>query len=300
MSTHQLLFLNAETPVHMGAGTGLGYIDNPIQREVPNEYPKAEATGIKGVIRQYLERVKAKEEVDRYLGKSDQKGSLQPSDGYLLLFPVITPRGMVAYLTCPFVLARLKRQLNQHGHSLPEWAKLTDPTVETVLISKDSVLLNAQTNRVVLQHRAFDSIQNAETNSLATWIAGKVYSPETDKFWHDWLKTRIVVVHDDVFKFFVKAHTEVRTGNKIDPKTGIVQTGLLFTTEYLPEGSVLYCWLEADSEFVTDNDKRFTAEQGLKFFTDNLSSPSVLQIGGKTSVGKGQIRLTYTSTHTKK
>jgi len=57
----KVLFFQAVTPVHMGAGQGLDHIDLPIQREQHTRYPIFYASGIKGALRQYaLERLKKK------------------------------------------------------------------------------------------------------------------------------------------------------------------------------------------------------------------------------------------------
>ncbi len=49
------IFLIAETAVHPGSGSDLGYIDNPIQREVHTGYPKIEGSSLKGALRQAFE-----------------------------------------------------------------------------------------------------------------------------------------------------------------------------------------------------------------------------------------------------
>jgi len=46
-----VMFLYAVSPVHMGAGTAIGLIDNPIQREVHTRHPCFAGSGIKGAVR---------------------------------------------------------------------------------------------------------------------------------------------------------------------------------------------------------------------------------------------------------
>ena len=46
------LFLIVETPLHAGSGSDLGIVDLPIQREKHTDYPKIEASGLKGAIRE--------------------------------------------------------------------------------------------------------------------------------------------------------------------------------------------------------------------------------------------------------
>ena len=46
------MFLIVETSLHAGSGSDLGIVDLPIQREKHTDYPKIEASGIKGGIRE--------------------------------------------------------------------------------------------------------------------------------------------------------------------------------------------------------------------------------------------------------
>ncbi|MGB9873676.1 MAG: RAMP superfamily CRISPR-associated protein, partial [Hydrogenobacter sp.] len=41
------------TPLHVGTGTGLGYVDLPIYREAHTDFPSIPASAIKGVLRTY-------------------------------------------------------------------------------------------------------------------------------------------------------------------------------------------------------------------------------------------------------
>lgn len=48
-------FLRVLTPLHAGSGNDLGYVDLPIQRERHTGFPKVEASGLKGAIREVFE-----------------------------------------------------------------------------------------------------------------------------------------------------------------------------------------------------------------------------------------------------
>ena len=50
------LFLLCESPLHVGIGSDVGIVDMPIQRERHTNWPKIEASGIKGSIRESFER----------------------------------------------------------------------------------------------------------------------------------------------------------------------------------------------------------------------------------------------------
>jgi CRISPR-associated protein Cmr4 len=106
---------------------------------------------------------------------------------------------------------------------------------------------------------------------------------DRNEIWSDKLRTDIVILPNDDFKDFVNLSTEVITRTKIDNATGTVESGALFTEEYLPAESIMYSLVLTAAEFKA-NDR--IEEEGIRnFFVDNL--PSVCQIGGNATLGKG-------------
>ena len=116
------MFLYCVSPVHMGAGTALGAIDNPIQRERHTEHPMMAGSGIKGALRDMFEGPLTEEErkdpkslPNRIFGPatdaSDHAGAIAFSDAQIVLFPVRCLRRSFVYATCPTALARLHRLL---------------------------------------------------------------------------------------------------------------------------------------------------------------------------------------------
>ena len=113
------LFLIVETPLHAGSGSDLGIVDLPIQREKHTDYPKIEASGLKGSIREIFD-AQAKsgqvknDEVILAFGPDTgdlHAGALGFTDARLLLFPVKSVKGVFAWVTCPAVLERFKHDL---------------------------------------------------------------------------------------------------------------------------------------------------------------------------------------------
>ena len=51
------VFLYAVSPVHMGAGSAVGVIDNPIQRERHTGHPCFAGSGLKGALRHGFEAI---------------------------------------------------------------------------------------------------------------------------------------------------------------------------------------------------------------------------------------------------
>ncbi len=128
--TAKLMWIYTEHPVHAGAGTGVGAIDLPIQREAVTNWPIIQASGLKGSLREHFEfcvkraacegkKVSNNQKND--IGKkiveafgpkdAEQAGALAFADAKILLFPVRSIRGTFAYVTCPLALQRLKREL---------------------------------------------------------------------------------------------------------------------------------------------------------------------------------------------
>lgn len=54
-------FMVVETPLHAGSGTELGVVDLPIQRERHTGFPKIEASGLKGCVREAFEELKTED-----------------------------------------------------------------------------------------------------------------------------------------------------------------------------------------------------------------------------------------------
>ena len=88
-----MLGLLAETPVHPGAGSGMGVVDLPVAREASTDYPVLVGSSLKGALRDKAEGAVAAEAIeadvvqDRF-GSPEHAGDLLVSDGRLLLLPV--------------------------------------------------------------------------------------------------------------------------------------------------------------------------------------------------------------------
>ncbi len=156
-----LLGLHAQSPLHPGAGTALGAVDLPVQRERHTHWPNAAGSSIKGILRdacreqvaqmrdlesqprhddkdeKQAERSKNKREnadntllINELFGPpasvaSEFAGSLSVTDARLLAFPVRSLKGVFAWVTCPAVLDRLTRDAElAHTGRLPDCSKI--------------------------------------------------------------------------------------------------------------------------------------------------------------------------------
>lgn len=301
------LFLIVETPLHAGSGSDLGIVDLPIQREKHTDYPKIEASGLKGSIRKIFDALGDESQISLVFGPEQgdlHAGALGFTDARLLLFPVKSVKGVFAWVTCPAVLERFKHDLSICQPSIDFVDKIPDANTvpsSSGLIVKDE----GDTKKIVLEEYTFTVSPNDECKSVANWIAKHVLPPNEPsyEYWREKTKRNIVILSDDDFRDFVMLSTEVIARTKIDNQTGTVATGALWYEEYLPTDSILYSLALTTPLFVDEEKKKGTcfeidvqapeknikeAEKVMKFFAKGL--PDIIQVGGNATIGKGIVR----------
>jgi CRISPR-associated protein Cmr4 len=310
-------FIWVQTPLHAGSGNDLGIIDLPIQREKHTSYPKIEASGLKGSIRESFEEQKGKE-LDGF-GKIDQEsidlvfgpenarsdghaGALGFSDARLLLFPVKSMKGVFVWVTCPQVLKRFERDLKicaPDGSMLTRFFAKKDDNKSYANIPDELTVSNlseieVKDRKIVLEEYAFPVTETRSTMEFANKLSAELGIEE--------IKRKVVVLPNETFRDFVQLSTEVITRTKIDSESGTVKDGSLFTEEYLPSESILYSLALVSPLFVENEAKKgkFKAEstegeiQKIKdFFVNGL--PEVMQIGGNATLGKGIVMMKVVS-----
>jgi CRISPR-associated protein Cmr4 len=283
-------YLHTRTPLHAGSGSDLGVVDLPIQRERHTGHPKIEGSSLKGAIREAFRHLGGSigqpqrnalfgpdpdrdEEVDDLFA-----GALGFTDARLLLFPVKSLKGVFAWATCPSVLRRWKEELGHAGGDT-DW-----PVPSPGQVTPRSRLVVGD-DRVVLEEYTVEVEKSDKVDDLAFQIEQATGIDEVGP--------RLAVLSDNTFQDFAEMATEVITRTKINPDTGTVQEGQLFTEEYLPPESVLYFLGLASSlkngrsgvfDFEDTDDH---AEQVLATFRGHL--PESLQIGANATIGKGLV-----------
>jgi CRISPR-associated protein Cmr4 len=245
-----LLTFYAETPIHMGAGQSVSYVDLPIQRERHTSFPILWASGIKGVIRDLALRVwNDKDKVETIFGPedgSDFASCISITDAKILLYPVRSVKGVFAWITCPFVLKRFKEDLEAVGvefkHNDQE-IQIPDVPDDKVFIASDNLKIQGQ-NRVALEEFVFEAEVKNEVKELAEFLKKRfVHQNDLTKN----LENHLAIVSDNVFKDFVNYAVEIRTRIRIDQALGTVKSGALFSEELIPSESVFYSLV-----FITD------------------------------------------------
>jgi len=303
-------FLIVETPLHPGSGTDLGVVDLPIQRERHTGFPKFEGSGLKGGIREAFENDHTEIEVGSEKVKTSNKdlislvfgpengddhgSAIGFTDARLLLFPVKSMKGVFAWITCPKVLGRFITDLN-----LAEVQDISELPNENTVPSGCKLLF--EDSKVILEEYTFAVTKDQDEgkcSKLAIWLSNKVIPVgQIFDYWRKKLQNDLVILSDDDFKDFVNLSTEVITRIKINNETGTVQTGALFTEEYLPSETILYSLILTSPVFPgKDKDKKVFAKKNgkseedlvMEYFVNGL--PDVIQLGGNATIGKGIVR----------
>ena len=200
-------------------------------------------------------------------------------------------KGVFAYITCPQVLKRFEEEITIAGRKI----ELNGQKINMGKISANSFPKNTSqvlvSGKVILEEYTFELKPNEDLKLFAEWLAQKTGINE--------IPQKIVVLSDDDFKDFVHLSTEVVTRIKISNATGTVETGALFTEEFLPAETLLYSLALASPIFkekpeekgIFNQNEKDEAELVLEFFKAGI--PEIMQIGGDATIGKGIVRIKY-------
>ncbi|HOE41079.1 MAG TPA: type III-B CRISPR module RAMP protein Cmr4 [Rhodoferax sp.] len=314
----QLVFYYAISPVHMGAGSAIGAIDSPIQREVHTQHPMFAGSGLKGALRHHFNRAWVRGEGDSSkpnslinrifgpdTGASDFAGALSLSDAQLLALPVRSPKGGFAYVTSPLALARLQRLAQQAG--LPcDWAV---PSVfENRALAASNALLTqrpgtpagAVADQLVLE--AFEFTASVEhLQAIAKWIADYALPSSANAFFANKFKTDLVLLNDTDFAHFARHAMVVEPHVRINDESGTADDGGLFYVENLPPETLMVGLAQASIERFKKGSRSVDAAALLNapeilakvFVGQGETLPGIggklLQIGGDASTGRGLV-----------
>ncbi|MFZ5996176.1 MAG: type III-B CRISPR module RAMP protein Cmr4 [Nitrospirota bacterium] len=297
----KVMFLYTESSLHCGSGTSLGVIDLPIQREKYTDYPVCQASGVKGVVREWFEnkhgdndqRIKYTFGPDFNRGDSDaHAGAATFTDARLLLFPVRSLNRVFAFTTSRFALSRLKRDLTMAGVNV-DWA-IPAELGDKIVGDKDCKIKD-NNNKVVLEEYTFDFQSDDNVEAIAEWIADNAIPKGAEyNFWRNKVKTDLLILPENAFRDFVKLSTEVQARIRIKNETKTVDKGALFYEEALPSDSLLYSVVMAHDPACGEKAR----PEGLKTSDDVVTFLSGidaqrLQFGGDATIGKGIVNVNF-------
>ena len=289
-----VMFLYAVSPVHMGAGSATGIIDNPIQRERHTHHPCFAGSGIKGAVRHGFEAIGGDAAITELLfGPKANSGELHAGavsfgDGQLAAFPVRCLKNGYVYATCPQALARTQRLLAlvgaDEGWEIPVIREGRCIVHNDQLLSREKKL-----HLEAFEYEADDSAAGT-LGALAKDLADRALPQEDGyTFFRNKIETDLVVLSDTDFAYFVEHATLVEPHVRIDDSTGTADDGGLFYTENLPPESLLIAPLFASRTRTgkQNGDEMEAAEVMPKIRT--AIDGKTLQIGGDATTGRGLV-----------
>ncbi len=282
-------------------------IDCEISRRLKEKYPDAEEQWKeKNEKGQEVTKKNIKDEelinYDRFIhlifGPEDgdeHAGAIAFTDARILLFPVKSLKGVFAWITCPMVLNRFIEDMKISGNEeeVKDWnltnIKNTVPRQTNLLVS----------GKLVLEEFTFEVTESEETTKIVNKLSKMIFPDDSAyNFWKDKLKKDLVILSDDDFTDFVNISTEVITRTKISSETGTVESGALWTEEYLPQDTILYSIAMATPLRVDTKEKKGVlqndspdneAQNVIEFFKKGI--PEVIHLGGNQTIGKGMVRI---------
>jgi CRISPR-associated protein Cmr4 len=269
-----MMFVHAITSLHVGTGQGVGAIDLPIARERATDLPLIPGSSIKGCLK------------DRYgqgyeslFGTEKSAGLLQISDARMLLLPIRCLGASFVWVTSPYVLHRLQRDVQAAGMASQDFPKIPElKDGEARVASEDPLVRVHSENKLVLEELDFKATVDAKPWS--DWIAKRLFLSEPN--WQPHFQRRFAIVDDKSFHHLANFGTEVNAHVRIGTD-GIVETGALWYQESLPAETVLASIFRTEARNGSDRED----QSGL----NAMAVEQYLQLGGKATTGQGVVRL---------
>lgn len=315
MTNTRILWIHNLSPIHVGCGAGTGAIDLPIIREKTTNWPFIPGSSIKGVLADHFGASEpgSREDLAKIaFGKPDSKvaagqptagnsGGLDIGDARLVCFPMKSSFGTFAWITCPLALQRLARDLKEMGMPAKQVPDVVPPPPEKLHVHDlNSTALRppgagAAPVRAALGEFDFILEQPADVAPLRKWaenLASWLFpaAPQGNNPWRSLFLKRFAMVDDDAFSYFNEHETEVDPRVRIDPSTGTVMKGQLWTEESLPPESILASFVWVDPIVTRVHGAKKTQELLTEYCSRNLT----LQIGGNSTVGAGLSHVIFT------
>jgi len=258
--------LITRTPLHVGAGSSVGSIDLPVQRERHTQIPIIPGSSLKGVLRD-LWNEKDPGERESLFGtettaETASAGNLLVGEARVVCFPVRSARGSFAWLTSPLAIRRYLRDRGMKPVALPE---LSDDRVQA------GTQVTSKQDSVILEEYCFsaEALNPGIEEIFKDFLPGDALCES--------LPGRLVLASDGIFSHFCANACEIQQRVRIDDETHVVAKGALFNQENVPSETLFYAVIGDRSS----NGAMEKLEGGLK------EVGNVLQLGGDETVGLG-------------
>ena len=263
----RILYLFTRTPLHVGAGSSVGAIDQPIQRERHTGFPIIPGSSVKGVLRDHLKEI-GDASLDKHFGKGGEgsdflAGAISFGEARLVAFPVRSAKGSFALATSALCLRRLARDA---GWDLP----VPDAPKDMACLAGPKVVIDrAGTRGVVLEEYRFDVAGDFPAQweeKLSSLLGDAVLSGA---------KGRFVLLSDGDLSHFAVSACQISQHVRIDDDTGTADDGGLFNEETVPSECLMFAPLTATR---TGADNPVFAK---------LETEQLVQFGGNGTTGLG-------------
>lgn len=307
MNDKRILYLFTRTPLHVGAGSSVGAIDQPIIRERHTGFPLIPASSLKGTFADAwngelleegkpeagkLRRVRVTKEGQgtnaAWLFGSDSDkhaaaGALQLSEARLLAFPIRSARGSFAWITCPLVLQRAVRDGVLDAKTIKD---LKEPSDEEGIFDTGKESKLALDGRLVLEEYTFKPVPVPWLGLSQLGDALARLLPD-DPVWQE-VSSRLVIVSNGLMSFFAQNTCEIAQHVRINDATGTAEPRALFNQENVPSETLFYSILNGFEERTANraNSVRRPANHALEVFQKKVGGRS-FQFGGDASTGLG-------------
>ena len=270
--TTKILCLFTRTPLHVGAGSSVGAIDQPVQRERHTGFPIIPGSSMKGVLRDHIfpgAKSGQNPDADKLFGKGSDgadasAGHISFGEARMVAFPVRSAKGAFAFAVSPLTLSRLNRDA---GWDLPIPPM---PDDMTCYAGSKIVIKRPDAEGVVLEEYAFKQIGDFPKEweeKLTGLLSDSVLSSAAGRF--------VLLSDGDLSHFAVNA-CQVNQHVRIDDETGTADDGGLFNEETVPSETLLCAALTV---------LRNGSESNQVF--DALASEQLVQFGGDGTTGLG-------------
>jgi len=270
MSSNGTLFtFYTLTPLHAGAGEAGEVVDLAVQREKHTEFPVVYSSSLKGSLRWFCDP-KDHDAVIRIFGKEGVEsgaGEVVFTDAKILLFPVRSSEGVFKWITSPFVLKRLERDLQFINRTVNGLASNENKEDERGLTFQGS-------SKIVLEDFALSLSGNAQGESELA----KLFPEENLKE----VKERLVIVSDSVFKTLVTSATQVIARNVLNKEEKT--SANLWYEEVVPADALFYTLMMPVGRIPANGTG--SLDQLVK-----LIGNEILQVGGNETVGYGFVKM---------
>ena len=257
----KILTIFTRTPLHVGAGSSVGAVDQPIIRERHTRFPVIPGSSVKGVLRDVFSGEK-NADIEKIFGIQDNSGDISFGEAKLLAFPVRSAKGSFAFLLSPITLQRFSRDAG---------ITLAVPEIGEKKCLAGSDVVFSDKKAVILEEYRFECVGDFPTE----W-AEKLSSLLDDAVLKGG-KTRFVLISDEDMSFYATNACQVSQHVRINPETGTASDGGLFNEETVPSETLFYAPLAGLRD----------GGDSLKVVVGYFDTEKLVQFGGNGTTGLG-------------